>query len=146
MVVTELDPAVAWSWNQTALVAFSAAVNAVPVPGVAVPPVRPPWIQAGKVSPDSFADDVVALCAGAAGVPAAVNNIQGRVMISPNDMVQCARVFTKIGELQSCQFVQHFMPPGLILANLFLVKDKTIASAPPCNLVPPVAPRSRLFA
>jgi hypothetical protein len=145
IVVTELDPAIAWSWNEAALASFSAAVNAAAVAGALVP-ARPVWITAGIMSPNSFADDVVAYCAAAAGVPAPVNSVQGRVMISPNDVFQCARVLKRVGGVELSPFVQHFLPDGPYLADLYLIPDKTISSGQPCSLAPPEAPLKRVFA
>ncbi len=92
------------------------AVNA----GAAAGPARPICIRAGIMTPDTFATDVIAHCAAAAGVPAALSNIQGRVMISPNDTGQSLRAQNRIGEVVADAFIQFFMmalPAGQVLAN-----------------------------
>jgi hypothetical protein len=144
VVVTEPDPAFAWSWNYDSLALFSAAVN-----GAAAGPARPVWIAAGNMTPDTFTADVIEHCAAAAGVPAAVNIIQGRVMISPNDTGQSLRVQNRIGEVITDAFMQHFMaalPAGQVLAKLFFLVDKVVANAQPTNLPPPPAPYRPVFA
>ena len=143
-IVDELNPALLLSWNINALAAFSAAVNRA----TAGDPPRPEWISTEKITADSFTNDVIAHCAAAAGVPAAVNNIQGRVMISPNDTGQSLRVQNRIGEVVTDAFMQHFMaalPAGQVLANLFFLVDKVVANAQPTNLPPPPAPYRPVF-
>ncbi len=143
-IVDELNPAMAWSWNFDALNAFSAAANSA----TAGHPVRPEWISTEKITAYSFATDVIAHCAAAAGVPDGVNNIQGRVMISPNDTGQSLRVQNRIGELVTDAFMQHFMadvPTGQVLAKLFFLVDKVVANAQPTNLPPPPAPFRPVF-
>ena len=117
--------------------------------GAAAGPARPPWITAGNMDPDTITSDVIAHCAAAAGVPAAVNNIQGRVMISPNDTGQSLRVQNRIGEVVKDPFMQHFMaflPAGQVLATLFFLVDRVVANAQRTNLPPPPAPFRPVFA
>ncbi len=143
-IVDELNPALALSWNKDALAAFSAAVNRA----TAGDPARPEWISTEKITADSFANDVIAHCAAAAGVPDGVKNIQGRVMISPNDTGQSLRVQNRIGEVAADAFMQHFMaalPASQVLAKLFFLVDNVVANAQPTNLPPPPAPYRPVF-
>jgi hypothetical protein len=73
-IVDEVNPAMAWSWNFDALTEFSAAVKSANS-ATAGHPVRPEWISSEEITAHSFASDVIAHCAAAAGVPDGVNNI-----------------------------------------------------------------------
>jgi hypothetical protein len=68
-------------------------------------------------------------------------------MISPNDTGQSLRVQNRIGELVKDAFMQHFMtavPAGQVLAKLFFLVDKDVATAQPTN-PPPPAPYRPIF-
>ena len=114
-------------------VAGAAAVGLGKRLGRPFPPI-PPWItsNAGAMTAATLTNDIVTFCAAASGGGRA-----GRVLISPNNGPQFAKITVRLSNIEGDEFIQACaaqLRNGHQLATTYAVSDARVGSAQPMNL------------
>ncbi|KAI9913957.1 hypothetical protein PsorP6_006403 [Peronosclerospora sorghi] len=141
--VSDDEPGLALHWDQNALSQFVGAANSVDISAVAIPE----WITshaAGSITPDSFAENMVAFLATKAG------GRFGRVLLATNSVVQFGQLCGMFAYIENDPFIRMVadaakISDGTTLAKVFCVTKGSVSDAVPMEFPPRENQSRRLF-
>jgi hypothetical protein len=132
VLISENDPGLLFNWDDAALTSF---VEVASAPRQTVSPV---WLTLLGMTIQSVKSDIIRNAALLSG------GSFGNTLIAPNSMVQCMNVGDCISQMEMHPFIQEclaLLPDNIVLGNVAIIMDKTIAHAIPAGRVVPAGSR-----